>query len=229
LSLLVYPALSREFSTAEISEHLYWYLGRSSGFVAYWLLFASVALGLGVSSRVADGLLARPWVFELHKFLSIFVLLGMVFHALIMLPDPWAGFTLEELLIPFKSHYRGTEVGIGQLVMYGSIIVSLSFYIKGWIGHKGWRLLHYTTFALFLGAMAHGIWAGTDSGARLAQLSYLASAVVILFLTFFRILATRSAGGKPRGRESPRPQRLESQPGSGIVQTALTSEALDSV
>jgi predicted ferric reductase len=193
LSLFIFPTLS-----ADISEHVYWYMGRSSGFVAYWLLFASVALGLAVSSRVFDGMLGRPWVFELHKFLSIFVLLVMAFHALIMLPDPWTNFTLTELLVPFKSHYRNTAVGLGQLVLYGSAIVTVSFYLKGVLGQKGWRWLHYTSFALFLGALGHGIWAGTDSGATVVQFSYLGSAVAVLFLTFFRILATRAAGGKPR-------------------------------
>jgi sulfoxide reductase heme-binding subunit YedZ len=193
LSLFVFPSLS-----ADISEHVYWYLGRSAGFVAYWLLFASVALGLAVSSRVFDGVLGRPWVFEVHKFLSMFVLLVTAFHVLIFLPDPWANFTPAELLVPFKSHYRNTAVGLGQLVLYGSLIVSASFYAKGLIGQRGWRLLHYTAFALFLGAMAHGVWAGTDSGKPVVQVSYLASAVAVLFLTLFRILATRAAGGRPR-------------------------------
>lgn len=181
-----------------VSQHIYWYLGRASGFVAYWLLFGSVALGLAISSRVFDGMLARPWIFELHKFLSIFVLLVMAFHALIMLPDPWAGFTVVELLVPFKSHYRATAVGLGQLALYGSAIVTASFYLKRLVGQNGWRMLHYSTFALLLAAMAHGIWAGTDSGITFVQYSYLPSAVAILFLTFFRILATRAPGFQPR-------------------------------
>lgn len=185
----------------DVTAHIYWYMGRSAGFVAYWLLFASVAMGLAVSSRVFDGMFARPWVFEVHKFLSIFVIIVMVFHALILLPDPYAGFTLAELLIPFKSHYRATAVGVGAIVLYGSIIMTASFYLKGFIGgQKGWRMLHYLTFALFIGAMAHGIWSGTDSGKSSVQISYLASGVAVLFLTFFRILASRAVGAKPKSR-----------------------------
>src|SRR3990172_10754512 len=74
--------------TSMTSEHLYWYLGRAGGFVAFGLLFASVALGLAVSSRVFDGLLARPWVFEMHQFLSLLVVIAILFHALILLPYP---------------------------------------------------------------------------------------------------------------------------------------------
>jgi len=180
----------------DVSAHMYWYMGRSSGFVAYWLLFASVALGLAVSSRVFDGLLGRPWVFEVHKFLSVFVLVAMVFHGLIMLPDPYAKFTLGELLIPFRSHFKNTAMAIGIVTLYSSVLISLSFYAKGLLGQKGWRTVHYLTFALFIGAMAHGVWTGTDTGRAPVQLSYLVSGVGVLFLTFFRIPAVRSA--KPK-------------------------------
>jgi predicted ferric reductase len=182
----------------DFSIHMYWYLGRSSGFVAFWLLFASVAMGLAVSSRVFDGMLARPWVFEFHKFLSIFVLVVMTFHGLIMLPDPYSKFSLSELLIPFQSHYKNTPMAIGIVTLYGSVLITMSFYMKGLIGQKGWRTLHYLTFALFVGALAHGLWTGTDTKSPYVQYSYLASAAGVLFLTFFRILSARSIDRKAR-------------------------------
>jgi predicted ferric reductase len=180
-------------TTSMTSIHAYWYMGRASGFIAYGLLFASIALGLAVSSRVADGLLARPWVFDMHQFLSLFVLIAMLFHALILLPDPYAQFKLEELLVPFASRYRPLAVGAGAIVLYGSVIVSGSFYLKRFIGQQGWRSLHYATFALFVGATAHGVFAGSDSRQEWAQLTYLAAGLLVLFLTFFRILASKRA------------------------------------
>ncbi len=172
--------------------HVWWYLGRSSGFTAFWLLFASVAMGLAVSSRVFDGMLARPWVFDVHKFLSIFVLLAMVFHALIMIPDPYAKFTFKQMLVPFESNYRTNAVALGIVTFYASIFITVSFYVKGMIGQNMWRLIHYATFAIFVMALAHGAWAGTDTKKAYVQYSYLASAAAVLFLTFFRILASRS-------------------------------------
>lgn len=177
----------------DFGQHVYWYLGRSSGFVAYWLLFASVALGLAVSSRVFDGMLARPWVYELHKFLSLFVLAMMLFHGLIMLPDPYAKFTPRELLVPFQSQYRNVAMGTGILTLYGAAFISATFYMKGLIGQKAWRWIHYLTFLLFIGAMGHRIWTGTDTPRAPVQVSYIASGAAVLFLTFFRILAARSA------------------------------------
>lgn len=182
----------------DFSIHLYWYLGRSAGFVAFGLLFASIAMGLAVSSRVFDGMLARPWVFEVHKFLSIFVLVLMTFHGLIMLPDPYIKFQLRELLVPFQSHYRNTPVAIGIVTLYGSALITASFYMKGMIGQNGWRTLHYLTFVLFIGALAHGLWAGSDTKSQYAQFAYLAAGGGVIFLTFFRIFAARSVAKKAR-------------------------------
>jgi predicted ferric reductase len=178
-------------------EHSYWHLGRASGFVAYGLFFGSIVLGLGLSSRVFDGWIVRPWVYEMHQFMSLYVLIAIVFHALIMLPDPYAQFKVWEMLVPFASHYRPLAVAAGVIVLYGSTIVALSFYVKRVTGQKVWRWLHYTSFALFLLAMVHGIYAGTDTGEQWAQLTYLASGLVVLFLTFFRILASKRAERQP--------------------------------
>ena len=173
------------------SAHMYWHLGRASGFVAYGLLLASLLLGLAVSSRMLDGLFTRPWVFDMHQFLSIFVLAVMLFHGLIMLPDPYAQFKAEEFLVPFASHYRPVPVGVGTIVLYGSVIVTATFYVKQHIGHRGWRAVHNVTFVLFLGAMLHGVMAGTDSQELWAQVAYLSSGLAVLFLTFYRLLASK--------------------------------------
>src|SRR3989337_2605634 len=130
-------------TTSMTSVHAYWYMGRASGFIAYGLLLGSIALGLAVSSRVADGLLARPWVFDMHQFLSLFVLIAMTFHVLILLPDPYAQFKLEELLVPFATRYRPLAVGVGAVVLYGSAIVSASFYLKRVTGQHGRRAPHH--------------------------------------------------------------------------------------
>jgi predicted ferric reductase len=208
------------------SAHLYWYLGRASGFVAFGLLFLSVVLGLAISSRIFDGLVARPWVFEMHQFLSIYVLLAMAFHGLILLPDPYMQFSLWELLVPMASPYRPVAVALGVVVLYGSIVVSLSYYVKGLIGQRGWRLLHYLTFALFLGALVHGVLAGTDSGQVWTQVLYLSTGLAVLFFTFFRILVSR----RPVKAAPARGKTARQDPRGGtptLVPTAADASGVD--
>jgi hypothetical protein len=98
----------------DLGLHTYWYLGRAGGFVAFALLLISMLLGIAISSRIFDGLLTRGWFFELHKFISLFLLGAVLFHALIMLPDPYANYSVDELLVPFRSHImpEATAVGI---------------------------------------------------------------------------------------------------------------------
>jgi len=194
------------------SIHMYWYMGRASGFIAFGLLLASVVLGLAISSRVFDGLLVRPWVFEMHQFMSLYVLFIMFFHALIMLPDPYAKFELWRLLVGFASPYRPLAVGAGAIALYGTVIVSLSFYMKGRIDQRGWRMLHYTTFGLFVLGMVHGIYAGTDSGAQWAQIIYLSAGLTVLFFTLFRILAARSVARREKAQAAPRKPIAEAAP-----------------
>ena len=172
--------------------HTYWYLGRSAGLVSYWLLCGIVVLGLAVRSRMFDGWVSRAWFFELHRFLSLFVLIAVLFHALIMLPDPYAGFTLRELLIPFQSHLStNTAMALGIIAFYGSVFLTATFYLRRLIGQRAWRLLHYLTFGVYMLALAHALLNGTDSSGDAVQVSYLASASVVLFFLFYRMVATR--------------------------------------
>jgi predicted ferric reductase len=185
---LILPLLSTE----DLARHVYWYLGRSAGLVAYWLLFASVLMGLAVSSRVFDGWLGRAWVFELHKFLSLFVLLVVFFHAMIMLPDPYARFSIPDLLVPFQAQRDPGPMALGIVGLYGLAIISASFYMKRFLGQNGWRTLHYLTFVLFVLSLTHGLLMGTDTERYSVQLGYFISAMLVLFFTFYRILATKT-------------------------------------
>ena len=194
---LALPADGPPVTEAARSVHRWWYMGRASGFVAYALMLASMLLGIGISSRVFDGVLVRPWVFDMHQFTSIFALVAMAFHVLVLLPDPYTHFSLAELLVPFASPYRPIAVALGVISLYGSVAVTLSYYVKRWIGQGRWRTLHYASFALFAAALVHGATAGADAGETWVQLLYLLSGLAVVFFTFFRILAARSQS-RPR-------------------------------
>ena len=172
--------------------HTYWYLGRAGGFVAFTLLMISMLMGVAISSRIFDGLLARGWFFELHKFVSLFLLAAVVFHAFVMLPDPYANYTVDELLIPTRSHIMPEATAVGIVSLYGLGLITLSFYLTKWIGQRTWRMLHYLTFLAYMGGIIHAVWAGTDSDLLGVRYFYLASAITLLFFVFYRILAVRS-------------------------------------
>jgi predicted ferric reductase len=183
----------------------YWYLSRASAWMAFALLWLSMAMGLLITNRLARVWPGGPNAFDLHQHVSLLALAFSLFHALILLGDRYVGYSLVALLVPFASRdYRPIAVGLGQMAFYAMAVVGLSFYVRRRIGHHLWRLLHYLSFAVFLLALGHGIWSGTDSTATWARALYWSSAGSLLFLTVFRVLvsARPAASRRPAVRET---------------------------
>lgn len=169
----------------------YWYLARASAFVAYTLLWLSVALGLTMTNKLARLWPGGPVAFDLHQHASLLGLAFATFHALILLGDHYMNYTVAQILTPFASAgYKPLEVGLGQVAFYLLAIVGLSFYVRQLIGRRAWRLIHFLSFLLFAGALAHGALSGTDSGALFAQALYWLSGASVLFLTIYRVLVS---------------------------------------
>lgn len=140
-----------------------WYLARAAGITAYVLLWLSLTLGIGITTRLFEPEIRRFNVFDLHGFVSLFGLLFVGLHVFILLLDKYVGFTVGELLVPFHSHYQPLWMGLGQLAFYLLLITTFTFYLRPIIGHRSWRALHYATFMLYVFALAHGVLTGTDT------------------------------------------------------------------
>ncbi len=170
---------------------VFWYLSRATAFVSLSILWISMALGLGLTNKMARLWPGAPAAFAMHEYVSLLGLAFAVFHAFILLGDHYINFTVAQILMPFSTlDYRPTWTGIGQLSLYLWLIVTLSFYVRSRIGQKSWRSIHYLSFALYLMALAHGLFAGTDSTADWAHWYYWVSAGSLLFLLIYRIVNT---------------------------------------
>jgi sulfoxide reductase heme-binding subunit YedZ len=180
-----------------LDQHFYWYMARSSGIVAFWLLTLSTALGLSTSSRLWDGLLERGWVFETHRVVSLMALIFVALHMAVLLPDPWTDFGVVDLVVPGTSAYRPEAVALGVLAMYAGIIATASFYLRTRLGRLTWRALHFVTFGTFVLMLLHGVFAGTDSEEPWMRASFAAATLLILFLTVYRILVVWESGPAP--------------------------------
>jgi predicted ferric reductase len=184
----------------------FWYLSRASAWVAFVLLWASMALGLAITNRLARAWPGGPTAFDLHEHVSLLALAFALFHGLVLLGDRYVGYTLAALAVPFASlGYRPVSVGLGQLALYALALVTLTFYVRQRIGRRSWRLIHFLSFGVFLLALTHGLASGTDSATPWAQALYWASGASLLFLTLYRVLvsigplAARRAAGRVAG------------------------------
>lgn len=72
---------------------------------------------------------------------------------------------------------------------------------RGLIGRRGWRLLHYLSFAVFFLAMVHGVSRGSDTTSAWAPQFYAFIGGSILFLTIYRVLTHRK--NRPTRRARP--------------------------
>lgn len=165
----------------------YWYLARSSGVVAYILLWLSMVFGVMMTNKLARLWPGGPTAFDAHQFTSLLGLAFALFHAIILLGDEYIQSGVANVLVPFTYDYRPEWVGVGQLAFYAMAIIAFSFYVRQTIGRRAWRLIHYLSFLTYLAALAHGIVAGTDAFTPFMQALYWGTGGIFLFLTIYRI------------------------------------------
>ncbi len=166
-----------------------WYITRAAGLVAYVLLWLSTVWGLAVSSKIIDPLVQRGSSYDFHQILSLLSIAFIVIHIVVLMFDQYLPYTLAQILIPFTSPYRSVAVGIGVIALYLTVLVSVTFYIRRWIGQKAFRTIHYLSLIAFVGSAVHGLLSGTDSPLWTVQALYVVTSLSVVFLTVYRIAA----------------------------------------
>ncbi|MCC6899898.1 MAG: ferric reductase-like transmembrane domain-containing protein [Polyangiaceae bacterium] len=174
-----------------------WNMTRASGFVAFGLLWLSVVWGLFASTRLARGWPGAAQSIDLHEHLSFLALSFTLLHVLVLALPSEHRFTLVELLVPFAARRDRVLLGIGQLALGLSVVITVSFYVRKRIGPRLWRLLHYTALLVYVGALLHATLLGTDSATPGARLYYFATTGVVLFLLFVRVGSALQQRGLP--------------------------------
>jgi len=171
------------------SPKAYWYLSRGTGFASLSLLWVSMALGMGITNKMARTWPGAAAAFAIHEYVS---LLGLAFagmHGLVLLGDRYMNFSLAQIYTPFATlAYRPQWVGLGQIAFYAWLVLALSFYIRPLIGQKTWRLLHYLNFVLYVLALVHGLYSGTDTTMPWAQSFYWWTGGSLLFMFMGRVV-----------------------------------------
>lgn len=170
------------------STHMWWYITRASGIIAYLLLWLSTVWGLAVSSKMFDRLIPRAFTYDAHEYLSLLAIVFTVVHVVVLMFDSFTPFTLAQLFVPFTSSYRPFWVGVGIIGTYLTVLVTVTFYIRKGIGQRAFRVIHYLSFAAYLAVTVHSWFAGTDTTLTAAQVMYGATFLVVVFLTVYWVV-----------------------------------------
>ena len=180
-----------------------WMVIRASGLVAYGLLAASVILGLAVSSRLFGRTVPPKGVTDTHEALKIASLLATGAHVVALVLHDFVPFGWKEVLVPGASSWEPQAVALGVVAMWGTAVVTLSFYVRALIGRRAWRVLHYGAFGMFVAALLHGVAAGTDTQAPAVLALYLSTGGAVAILMVGRVvLAATGRARVPAGAKS---------------------------
>jgi predicted ferric reductase len=167
-----------------------WYITRAAGLVAYLVLWLSVAWGLAVSSKILDNILHRSFTYDFHYFLSWLAIGFTLLHIVVLMFDKYLPYSVLQILLPFISPYRPVWVGIGVLGLYLMVLVTVTFYLRGRIGMKAFRVIHTLSLVSYLGITVHSIFSGTDSSLTSVMLLYVGTFLITVFLLAYWVFTS---------------------------------------
>jgi sulfoxide reductase heme-binding subunit YedZ len=186
-------------------NELLWFTGRGSGVVALVLLTIVMILGIvGRSGRPLPGL-PRFAVADVHRNASLLALATVLVHLTVLFLDPIAQLRLRDIVIPFAYVYRPLWVGFGVLSMELLAVLVVTSLLRHRIGPRGWRLVHWLSYAMWPIAWLHGWFSGTDGGTSWFRLIAIACAVATVAAAAWRLT--------PRFIEMARPPATRSRSG----------------
>jgi predicted ferric reductase len=175
-----------------IWEAVTWDIARAGGFTAYILLTLAVVVGLALSTKLqSPSRWPRLINSELHNFLTLLSTIFLGVHVLAAWIDPFTHFGLNEILIPFASHYRPVWMAFGIVALYLGIAIGISTLLRKRIGYTLWRKLHVMTLGIFALAAIHGIFTGSDTPTWWAWGIYIVSIAVVGSLLVRRIFTSQ--------------------------------------
>ena len=128
-----------------------------------------------------------------HRTLAWTGLSMLVLHAGALLFDPTLHFRLPALLVPFVAPWRPAAIAAGVVGAWLMLALASSFRLRKWIGQRGWRRLHYASFAAFVLALGHALATGTDLRGVGGPILVAVAAGPVVWLGLARILMPRPA------------------------------------
>jgi sulfoxide reductase heme-binding subunit YedZ len=163
-----------------------WVLLRAAGIASFLMLFLSVAWGLVATTSIVTKRVSKPSANLFHAFVATTGLALLVVHLGLLLVDGFMPFSLASIALPMASDYRPLAITAGVVAMYAVVTVVVSSWLRRSIGTRWWRRLHVLAVPAYPLALAHGVFAGTDTERPWMFALYAASALVVVFLVLVR-------------------------------------------
>ncbi len=165
-----------------------WLVSRASG-LALMVLFSAVMV-LGVAARLGSA--PRRWprfvTAELHRTLALFAVAFLALHVLTAILDPFVSIGWAATVLPFASGYRTLAIGLGTLAVDLGGAVLITSLVRGRLGYRAWRAVHWLAYLAWPVAFVHALTAGNDLGIWWVALVVWGSAAAVATAVAARLL-----------------------------------------
>lgn len=146
-----------------MSNSILWYTTRGAGAVTLILLSTVVVLGILSTLRVQSASWPRFLTTALHRNLALLTVVFLVLHIVTAVVDPFTNLGWAAALIPFSSYYRTLWLGLGVISFELLAAIVITSLVRGVLGHRAWRAIHWLTYAAWPVGVVHGLGTGTDT------------------------------------------------------------------
>jgi methionine sulfoxide reductase heme-binding subunit len=185
---------------ATSGAHVLWYLTRATGAVALLLLTGSLALGIADVRRLSAAGWPRFMVGSLHRTVSLLALVFLAIHILTTVLDSYVSISLVNAVVPFTGSYRPLWLGFGAVAFDLMLAVIVTSLLKGHIGYRAWRTVHWLAYGCWPLAVVHGLGTGSDAGSAWLLVLTALCGLAVLAAILARVSGGRhTAGGTPAG------------------------------
>jgi hypothetical protein len=193
-----------------------WYVARACGLTAWALAWASVVMGLALSTRALGRRPRAPWLNDLHRFQGGLTVIFVAVHVGALMTDRYVPFSLEQVLVPYATHWKPGGVAWGIAACYLLLAVEITSLLMRRLPRRLWKGVHFSSYGLAGAASLHLLTAGTDAHIAAVRWAVLSLLAATAFFIFYRLSGpgrrASVAASKPR---SARPERTEVQGDGG--------------
>jgi sulfoxide reductase heme-binding subunit YedZ len=146
-----------------VSDSVLWYTTRGAGAVTLILLTCVVVLGILSTLRLQSEVWPRFLTTSLHRNLALMTIVFLALHVVTAVVDPFTNLGWAAALIPFSSYCRTFWLGLGVISFELLLAIVMTSVLRGYIGHRTWRAVHWLTYAAWPVGVLHGLGTGTDT------------------------------------------------------------------
>ena len=172
-------------------------LSNYAGLVAIGLLTANILLGLLLARHYNP---VRNWphrridTVKIHNVIGWTALVTSLIHPALLLLPSRVQFAVIDLFYPVNAPKQPWINTLGAIAVYLLIVVLVTSHYRFDLGRRRWKILHFTTYALFPMYAIHSIF--TDPALRDRSIDYLDGEKVYVELCVLIVVAALVARWK---------------------------------